>query len=135
MGLIKEFREFISRGNIFDMSVGVIMGAAFGKIVTALSQSLIMPIITLITGKVDVSELTWTIGVTDLPYGQFLQSVIDFLLTAVAIFIMIKVINSTQRKIEAHTHKDEPEPEPAPAPEPSAEEMLLREIRDILKNK
>lgn len=133
MGLIKEFKDFISRGNIFDMSVGVIMGAAFGKIVTALSQSLIMPIITLITGKVDVSELTWTIGVTDLPYGQFLQSVIDFLLTAVAIFIMIKVINSTQKRIEAHTHKEEPEPEAAF--EPSAEEKLLCEIRDILKNK
>ena len=135
MGLIKEFKEFISRGNIFDMSVGVIMGSAFSKIVTALSQSLIMPFITLITGKVNVSELTWTIGVTDLPYGQFLQSVIDFLLTAVAIFIMIKVINSTQKRIEAHTHKDAPEPEPQPAPEPSAEEKLLCEIRDILKNK
>ncbi len=135
MGFIKEFKDFISRGNIFDMAVGVIMGSAFGKIVTALSECLIMPVITIFTGKVDVSELTWTIGVTTLPYGQFLQSIIDFLLTALAIFIMVKIINNAQKRIEAHSHSAPSEPEPKPEPEPSAEEKLLCEIRDILKNK
>lgn len=132
MKLIKEFKDFISRGNIFDMAIGVILGGAFNKIVTALTQSVIMPLITLITGKVDVSELMFTIGTTEMPYGQFLQAVIDFLLTAVAIFIMVKVMNSAHKRL---VHEEPKEPEPEPEPEPSAEERLLIEIRDLLKEK
>ena len=130
MKLIKEFKDFISRGNIFDMAIGVILGGAFNKIVTALTQSVIMPLITLITGKVDVSELMFTIGTTEMPYGQFLQAVIDFLLTAVAIFVMVKVMNSAHKRL---VHEEPKEPEPEPEPEPSAEERLLIEIRDLLK--
>lgn len=132
MKLIKEFKDFISRGNIFDMAIGVILGGAFNKIVTALTQSVIMPLITLITGKVDVSELMFTIGTTEMPYGQFLQAVIDFLLTAVAIFIMVKVMNSAHKRL---VHEEPKEPESEPEPEPSAEERLLIEIRDLLKEK
>lgn len=136
MTIIKEFKAFIMRGNIFDMSVGVIMGTAFGKIVTALTQNVIMPFITILTGKVSVSELKWVIGVTEIPYGLFLQSVIDFLLTAIAIFAMIKVLSSAARRMEALKRKTiETEPEPEAAAEPSEEEKLLREIRDLLKNK
>lgn len=136
MGLLKEFKEFISRGNIFDMAVGVIIGGAFNKIVTALTSSVIMPLITVFTGKVNYSELVFKVGATDIPYGVFLQSVIDFLFTAAAIFIMVKVINNTNKRLEALRKKQpEPEPEPEPAPEPSAEEKLLTEIRDLLKNK
>lgn len=135
MGIIKEFKDFISRGNIFDMSIGVILGGAFGKIVTALTQTIIMPLITLITGKVNVSELTFVIGVTELPYGQFLQAVIDFLLTAAAIFAMVKIMANAQKRMAKLSKKPEAEPEPEPVAEPSAEQKLLTEIRDLLKNK
>ena len=133
MSLFKEFKDFISRGNIFDMSVGVIVGGAFSKIVTALTQTVIMPVITIFTGKLNVSELTAMIGSTEIPYGQFLQAVIDFLITAAAIFVMIKVIKSANERMSGLTHKKEEEPEPVP--EPSEEEKLLREIRDLLKSK
>ena len=130
MGVFGEFKAFISRGNVLDMSVGVIMGAAFGKIVTALTQNIIMPIITLIAGKANVSELSLTLGATVFPYGQFLQAVIDFLFTAAALFVIVKMINTINKKFE----KPKAE-EPAKEPEPTAEEVLLTEIRDLLKNK
>ena len=135
MSLFKEFKDFISRGNIFDMSVGVIVGGAFSKIVTALTQTVIMPVITIFTGKLNVSELTAMIGSTEIPYGQFLQAVIDFLITAAAIFVMIKAVKSANERMSGLTHKKEEDPEPEPAPEPSEEEKLLREIRDLLKSK
>lgn len=139
MSLVKEFKEFISRGNIFDMSVGVIVGGAFSKIVTALTQNIIMPVITIFTGKLNVSELMLMIGSTQIPYGEFLQAVIDFLITAAAIFVMIKAVKKANERVNNLTHRPEaepaPEPEPEPEPEPSEEEKLLREIRDLLKNK
>lgn len=137
MKIVKEFKDFIMRGNIFDMAVGVIMGGAFNKIVTALTQNVIMPLITVITGKVTVSELVGHIGTTEIPYGLFLQSVIDFLLTAIAIFMMIKVMNEAAKRAKAlKKHEEEvKEPEPEPEPEPSDEAKLLMEIRDMLKNK
>ncbi|MBQ7793452.1 MAG: large conductance mechanosensitive channel protein MscL [Clostridia bacterium] len=134
MGIFKEFKDFITRGNILDLSVGVIMGAAFTKIVTALTQNIIMPLITIITGKVTVSELKGTIGVTEIPYGLFFQAVIDFLLTAIAIFALVKCISVATKKMEALRKKQEEEV-PAPAPEPSDEVKLLTEIRDLLQNK
>lgn len=136
MKIVKEFKDFIMRGNIFDMAVGVIMGGAFNKIVTALTQNVIMPLITVITGKVTVSELIWLIGTTEIPYGLFLQAVIDFLLTAIAIFMMIKVMNEAAKRAKAFRKEEEvKEPEPEPDPEPSDEAKLLMEIRDMLKNK
>ncbi len=133
MSIIKEFKEFITRGNVIDLSVGVIMGTAFTKIVTALTQNIIMPLITIVTGKVSVADLKGVIGVTEIPYGLFLQAVIDFLLTAVAIFAMIKVINTVSKKMEALRKKKEEE-EVQTEPEPSDEIKLLSEIRDLLKN-
>lgn len=134
MSIIKEFKEFIARGNVLDLAVGVIMGSAFTKIVTALTQNIIMPLLTIITGKVSVSELKGVIGVTEIPYGLFLQAVIDFLLTAITIFAMIKIINTVSKKMEAlRKKKDEPEEEPKEE-EPSEEIKLLAEIRDLLKN-
>ena len=130
MGVFSEFKAFISRGNVLDMSVGVIMGAAFGKIVTALTQTIIMPIITLIAGKANVAELTVTVAATEFPYGQFLQAVIDFLFTAIALFVIVKMINTVSKKFEKPK-----EEEPKKEPEPSKEEVLLTEIRDLLKNK
>ncbi|MBS7297894.1 MAG: large conductance mechanosensitive channel protein MscL [Eubacteriales bacterium] len=133
--MIKEFKEFITRGNVIDLAVGVIMGSAFANIVTALTQNLIMPLLTIITGKVSVADLKGVIGVTEIPYGLFLQAVIDFLLTAIAIFAMIKVINTASKKMEALRKKKEEEPEVEAEPEISEETKLLTEIRDLLKNK
>ncbi|MEE0944347.1 MAG: large conductance mechanosensitive channel protein MscL [Clostridia bacterium] len=135
MSIIKEFKEFITRGNVIDLAVGVIMGSAFTKIVTALTQNIIMPLLTIITGKVSVADLKGVIGVTEIPYGLFLQAIIDFLLTAIAIFAMIKVINTVSKRMEALRKKKEEEPVEEPEIEPSEETKLLTEIRDLLKNK
>jgi large conductance mechanosensitive channel len=122
MGFIKEFRDFAMKGNIIDLAVAVIIGGAFGKIVTALTDSLIMPIISLILGKDGIGDVKFTIGNTIFPVGIFLQAVIDFILIALVLFIMIKAMNSTIKKKEAV----------APA-EPSSTDKLLIEIRDSLK--
>ena len=122
MGMLKEFREFAMKGNIIDLAVAVIIGGAFGKIVTALTSTIIMPIISLIIGKGGVSDMSFTIGNTIFPIGIFLQSVIDFILIAWVLFLIIKGMNSLKRK--------EPVPPPAPTPE---DVILLREIRDALK--
>lgn len=135
-GFISEFKEFISRGNVMDMAVGVIIGGAFGKISTSLVNDCIMPAISILTGGIDFSN--WKIvlkaavagadGVIDptteiaIRYGALLATIIDFLIIALAVFCLIKFINSLHRK-----KKEEPAP-----PEPSAEEKLLTEIRDIL---
>jgi large conductance mechanosensitive channel len=121
MGMLKEFKEFAMKGNIVDLAVAVIIGGAFGKIVTALTASIIMPIISLIVGKGGVNDLSVTIGGTVFPIGQFLQAVIDFILIAFVLFLMIKAMNRMMKKKEA-----------APAP-PSEEILLLRDIRDSLK--
>ncbi|MDO4618598.1 MAG: large conductance mechanosensitive channel protein MscL [Clostridia bacterium] len=135
MGFLKEFKEFVMRGNIFDMSVGVIMGGAFGKIVTALTNSVIMPFITIFTGKANVSELFFTIGETQIPYGAFLQAIIDFLLTAAAIFAMVKIIANVGKKLREINKKEEEAVVEEEAPAPSEEILLLTEIRDLLKDK
>lgn len=122
MGMLKEFREFAMRGNIVDLAIAVIIGGAFGKIVTAFTSTIIMPIISLLIGKGGVMDLSVTIGSTVFPIGLFLQAVIDFILIAFVLFLMIKAINSLKKK--------EPPPPPAPTPE---DILLLREIRDALK--
>lgn len=124
MGMLKEFKEFAMKGNIVDLAVAVIIGSAFGKIVTALTDTIIMPIISLLMGKGGVQELSVSIGGTIFPIGGFLQAVIDFVLVAFVLFLVIKVMNKTMKKKEAA---------PAPPPPPSEEVVLLREIRDALK--
>ena len=137
MGFIKEFKEFAMKGNVMDMAVGVIIGGAFGKIVTSLVDDVLMPFIGMLTGGIDLSGLEYKMMIPSpdggeplagavLKYGAFIQNIIDFLIIAFCIFLMIKGMNKLNKKKEE---------EPAPAPEPSAEEKLLGEIRDLLKNK
>lgn len=126
---ITEFKEFAMRGNVMDMAVGVIIGGAFGKIVSSLVDDVLMPIIGTLTGGIDFTALAVTIGDANIKYGQFIQNIIDFLIVALCIFMMIKGMNKLSKK------KEEEPAAPAPEPEPSAEEKLLAEIRDLLKNK
>ena len=125
-----DFKDFISRGNVVDMAVGVIIGGAFGKIVSSLVDDVLMPAVGMLTGNVDFTNLTAKIGTGEdaavLKYGVFIQNVVDFLIVALCIFFVIKLMNKLLKK------KAE---EPAPEPEPSNEEKLLGEIRDLLKNK
>ena len=130
-----DFKKFISRGNVVDMAVGVIMGGAFGKIVTSLVNDIIMPLVGIILGGVDFSTLTTQPiqGISGgepvaIAYGLFIQQIVDFLIIAVSVFFMVKVIERLRKKKEA------PPAPPAP-PEPSKEELLLTEIRDLLKEK
>ncbi|MBR4724088.1 MAG: large-conductance mechanosensitive channel protein MscL [Clostridia bacterium] len=128
MKTIDEFKKFISRGNVVDLAVGVIMGSAFTKIVTSLVENIITPLLSVITGKVNIADLS--VAVTEelvIPYGQFLQAIIDFLLIAISVFAIVKMINKIREKFEK---KEEEEAAP---PAPSNEEVLLIEIRDLLK--
>lgn len=136
MKFLKEFKEFAMRGNVVDMAVGIIIGAAFGKIVTSLVNDVIMPPIGILVGGVDFKDLTIVLkeavgetAAVTLNYGNFIQVVFDFLIVAFAIFLMIKALNSLKKKEE-----EKPATPPAP-PAPSKEETLLSEIRDILKEK
>ncbi|MBR4645454.1 MAG: large-conductance mechanosensitive channel protein MscL [Bacteroidaceae bacterium] len=141
MSFIQDFKAFALKGNVVDMAVGVIIGGAFGKIVTSVVNNIIMPPIGVLTGGVDFTDLKLTIKeavvegenvvseAVTLNYGQFIQDVVDFLIIAFCVFLMIKGIAKLSRK------KEEASAEPAPEPEPSAEEKLLTEIRDLLKNK
>ena len=122
--MIKEFKEFISRGNVVDLAVGVIIGGAFGKIVTSLVDNILMPLIGLIIGGLDFSNLTIKVKDATVSYGLFIQNVVDFLIVALCIFMVVKLFSKIKKKKE-----EEPE---APA-EPSEEVLLLREIRDSLK--
>lgn len=124
MGFFKEFKEFAMKGNVMDMAVGVIIGGAFGKIVTSLVDDVLMPAIGTLTGGVDFSNLAVTFGDANLKYGSFIQNIIDFLIIAFCIFLMIKGMNKLSKKKEE---------EPAVPAEPSNEEKLLSEIRDLLK--
>jgi len=124
MSLLKEFKAFAMKGNIVDLAVAVIIGGAFGKIVTALTDTIIMPIISLVMGKGGVNDLKVMIGSTEFPIGGFLQAVIDFILVAFVLFLIVKVMNRAMAKKEEA---------PAPPAPPSEEVLLLREIRDNLK--
>ncbi|QTR49822.1 large-conductance mechanosensitive channel protein MscL [Candidatus Thiothrix anitrata] len=137
MSLISEFKEFAMKGNVVDLAVGVIIGAAFGKIVSAFVDGIVMPLLGLLMGGVDFSKLGVVLKAGDpaavppipdliLGYGAFIQTMFDFIIVAFAIFIAIKVMNKLKRKEEAA-------PEAPPAP--SDETVLLSEIRDLLKNK
>ena len=140
-GFIAEFKQFIARGNVMDMAVGVIIGGAFGKISTSLVNDVIMPAVSMLTGGVDFSNWKLVLkaavagadGVIDpatevaIKSGSFLATIVDFLIIAFAVFCLIKFLNGLHRKKE-----EAPATPPAP-PEPSAEEKLLTEIRDLLK--
>jgi large conductance mechanosensitive channel len=140
MGMIKEFKEFAMKGNVLDMAVGIIIGAAFGKIVSSLVKDVIMPPIGKLMGNVDFSSLFINLsrdkgpfdslaaaqeaGAATLNYGVFLNAVLDFVIIAFAIFLLIKCVNMAKRKAAEA---------PAPPPPPTAQETLLTEIRDLLK--
>ena len=139
---IQDFKEFAMRGNVIDMAVGVIIGGAFGKIVTSLVNDVIMPAISLFTGDVNFTNLKWTLrdavvndaGETvseavSLQYGMFIQNIVDFLIIALCIFVAIRMLSKLKKK------EEEAPAAPAPEPAPSAEEKLLTEIRDLLKEK
>ncbi len=133
MGIMQEFKEFAVKGNMIDMAVGIIIGAAFGKIVSSLVGDVIMPPIGVLLGGVDFSNLAITVqeAVGDAPavvigYGKFIQTAIDFTIIALAIFIVVKAINSLKKKEEEA---------PKAEPEPTKEELLLMEIRDLLKER
>ena len=131
MKFFSEFKTFISRGNVLDMAVGVVMGTAFTKIVNSLVTSVITPAISIITGKVNVAELAYVVNENlSIPYGQFIQAIIDFLIIAFSVFCMVKGMNTLKDKF---SKTEEPEPEPEEEPTPSEEVVLLTEIRDLLK--
>lgn len=135
MSILKEFKTFAVKGNVVDMAVGIIIGAAFGKIVSSFVGDIIMPPLGVLIGGVDFSDLAVTLKAAegDLPavmlaYGKFIQSILDFVIVAFAIFMGIKVINRLKREEEVV------EQAPAEPAAPSNEEVLLSEIRDLLKN-
>ncbi len=128
-GLITEFKDFIAKGNVLDLAVGVIIGSAFSKIVTSLTDNILMPIVGVIVGNIDFTTLSIRVNlfnrIVSIRYGLFIQNVVDFLITALCIFFMVKVINKFMKK------KKEEDKETAPAK--SDEVKLLEEIRDLLK--
>jgi len=127
--MIKEFKKFISRGNVIDLAVGVIMGGAFGKIVTSLVNDIIMPLVGAIIGGIDFTSLSITIRDSKIMYGNFIQNVVDFLIVAICIFVMVKIVNKLN---DLHKKKDEEE-KVVEEPKKADEVILLEEIRDLLK--
>ncbi|MCX4369581.1 MAG: large-conductance mechanosensitive channel protein MscL [Duncaniella sp.] len=140
MSFFKEFKEFAMRGNVIDMAVGVVIGAAFGKIISSLVDDIIMPLVGVVTGGMNFTDYKWVIqkAVVDsqtqevltpevtMNWGSWVQTLVDFIIVAFCIFVAIKAINQLKRKKEEA---------PAPAPAPTKEEVLLTEIRDLLKEK
>ncbi|MCI5625997.1 MAG: large-conductance mechanosensitive channel protein MscL [Clostridiales bacterium] len=130
---LEEFKAFAMRGNVLDMAVGVVIGGAFGKITTSLVNDIIMPLISMLTGGIDFSSWKWVLKAAEgdaaevaVNFGSFVAVVLDFIIIAFAVFCMVKAINKFHKKKEEA---------PAAPPEPSAEEKLLTEIRDLLKEK
>ena len=124
----KDFREFAMRGNVLDLAVAVVIGAAFTAIVTSLVEDVIMPLIGLIMGGLDFSSLSITVRDSIIAYGNFIQAIVNFLLIAFVLFLAVRGANRLQKSLE-----EEKAEQPAPAPEPTQEEKLLTEIRDLLK--
>ena len=121
MSIVREFREFAAKGNVMDLAVGVIIGAAFGKIVGSLVEDVIMPVIGAMMGGLNFSDLAVKVGSATLKYGKFLQTCLDFLIVAWVIFMLVKFVNRMKRD------------DAAPAAAPPRQEVLLEEIRDLLK--
>jgi large conductance mechanosensitive channel len=122
--MLKEFKEFALRGNVIDLAVGVVIGAAFNAIVSSLVADVFMPIIGILTGGLDFSSLAYTFGKANIAYGKFIQAIFIFIITAFALFLFVKGINRLKRKEEA---------KPAPIAETPPDIKLLTEIRDLLK--
>ncbi|MDF2717710.1 MAG: mscL [Paenibacillus sp.] len=122
----KEFKSFALKGNVLDLAIGVIIGAAFGKIVSSLVNDILMPILGLILGGLNFNGLAFTFGDAVIKYGTFLQTVLDFFIVACSIFLIIKLLSRLKRKEEA---------KPSAPPAPTKEEILLAEIRDLLKQR
>jgi large conductance mechanosensitive channel len=127
--MMKEFREFILRGNVIDLAVAVVIGAAFTAIVNSLVGDIVMPIIGVLIGGIDFSGLSVTIGSAVIAYGKFLQAIVNFLLIGFTMFLVIKSINSLQKRLV------KPKEETPPAPVTPDDIILLREIRDLLKQR
>ena len=125
MSMAKEFREFAVKGNVMDLAVGVIIGAAFGKIVASLVEDVVMPLIGTLMGGLDFGGLALKVGSATLKYGKFLQICLDFLIIAWAVFLIVKLINRLKREEE----------QPAEPKAPPRQEVLLEEIRDLLKSR
>jgi len=125
--MFKEFKTFIMRGNVMDLAVGVIVGAAFSKIVTSLVNDILMPLLGIVLGKINFTDLTIKIGSSTVKYGIFIQNIVDFLIVAFCIFLMVKVINKIMKK------QDDDKKEEKPVK--SDELKTLEEIRDLLKKK
>lgn len=123
---MKEFKEFAVKGNVIDLAVAVIIGTAFGKIVASLVADIIMPLVSLLFGGARFAELSALVGGAEIKYGLFLQNVFDFLIIALVIFVMLRFVNKLKRKEEVA---------PTSLPVPTPEELLLSEIRDLLKEK
>jgi large conductance mechanosensitive channel len=122
--MLKEFKDFALRGNVIDLAVGVVIGGAFNAIISSLVGDIFMPVIGMVTGGLDFSGLSHTVGDASITYGKFIQAVVVFVITAFALFLFIKVVNSAKKKEEA---------KPAAPAEPPADIRLLTEIRDLLK--
>ena len=153
MGFLKEFKAFALKGNVMDMAVGVIIGGAFGKIVTSLVNDILMPPIGMLLGNVDFKDLKVNLAavkdaaasvVSDgvVPsepvywnYGAFIQQCIDFAILAFCVFLLVKLMNKLSNLKKKEEEQPAPAPAPAPEPEPTKEELLLAEIRDLLKQK
>ena len=120
-----EFKTFIARGNVLDMAVGVIVGGAFKTIADSLTNDILMPLLGILVGRVSFSDLVLTIGSAEIAYGNFIQAVLNFLIMAFAVFCSVKVVNRFHRKMKEET----------PPPSPTAQEQLLAEIRDLLKER
>ena len=127
-GFFGEFKQFIARGNVMDMAVGVIIGGAFSSITTSLINDIIMPLLGIFTGSISFAAMAVEVNGAVIGYGNFIQAILNFLVMAFVVFCLVKTMNSFHRK------KEEAPAQPAPEPEPSAEEKLLAEIRDLLKD-
>ena len=125
--MLKDFKKFALKGNIIDLAVAVVIGAAFGKIVSSLVDNIIMPLVGLLLGGINFSELSYTFLKTEIQYGIFIQNVVDFIIIAFAIFMALRLLMKLKRKEEIIE-------EVAAAPEVDTKEELLKEIRDLLKN-
>ena len=123
---LNEFKDFAMRGNVMDLAVGVIIGGAFSAITTSLINDIIMPVLGIFTNSISFAALSVTIGGAVITYGSFIQAILNFLIMALVVFCLVKAMNSFHRKKEET---------PAPPPAPSKEELLLTEIRDLLKEK
>ena len=139
--LLSEFKAFITKGNVIDMAVGVIIGAAFGKIVSSFVNDILMPLIGLVMGKVNFHDLKWILATdaegnitSSVNYGTFLQGILDFLIIAACVFLLVRLVALVRSKAEEAKQKQKEEVKATP-PAPSKEQVLLTEIRDLLKEK